>query len=194
MNIQKGKVVSIDYILRDAGGKLLDSSDEGDPLVYLHGNDNIIPGLEKQLEGKAIGDKLTCVVPAVEAYGERNEELVLKVSKTEFGPDADLSPGMQFEARSEEGTQIVTVMKVEGDEVTIDANHPLAGEVLHFQVNVVDVRDATPEELEHGHVHGQESCGCGCEDGECGDECSCGDGTCGDVTSGDEACGEGCCD
>jgi FKBP-type peptidyl-prolyl cis-trans isomerase SlyD len=116
------------------------------------------------------------------------------VSKTEFGPDADLSPGMQFEARSEEGTQIVTVMKVEGDEVTIDTNHPLAGEVLHFQVNVVDVRDATPEELEHGHVHGQESCGCGCEDGECGDECSCGDGTCGDVTSGDEACGEGCCD
>jgi FKBP-type peptidyl-prolyl cis-trans isomerase SlyD len=194
MDIQKGKVVSIDYILRDAGGKLLDSSDEGDPLVYLHGNDNIIPGLEKQLEGKTIGDKLTCVVPAVEAYGERNEELVLKVSKTEFGPDADLSPGMQFEARSEEGTQIVTVMKVEGDEVTIDANHPLAGEVLHFQVNVVDVRDATPEELEHGHVHGQESCGCGCEDGECGDECSCGDGTCGDVTSGDEACGEGCCD
>jgi FKBP-type peptidyl-prolyl cis-trans isomerase SlyD len=194
MDIQKGKVVSIDYILRDAGGKLLDSSDEGDPLVYLHGNDNIIPGLEKQLEGKTIGDKLTCVVPAVEAYGERNEELVLKVSKTEFGPDADLSPGMQFEARSEEGTQIVTVMKVEGDEVTIDANHPLAGEVLHFQVNVVDVRDATPEELEHGHVHGQESCGCGCEDGECGDECSCGDGTCGDVTTGDEACGEGCCD
>jgi FKBP-type peptidyl-prolyl cis-trans isomerase SlyD len=186
MDIQKGKVVSIDYILRDASGKLLDSSDEGDPLVYLHGNDNIIPGLEKQLEGKATGDKLTCVVPAVEAYGERDEELVLKVSKTEFGPDADLSPGMQFEARSEEGTQIVTVVKVEGDDVTIDANHPLAGETLHFQVSVVDVREATPEELEHGHVHGQESCGCGCgcEDGECGDECS----------GGDEACGECGCD
>ncbi|MCX7028096.1 MAG: peptidylprolyl isomerase [Spirochaetes bacterium] len=189
MDIQKGKVVSIDYILRDTGGKLLDSSDEGDPLVYLHGNDNIIPGLEKQLEGKKSGDKLSCVVPAVEAYGERNEELVLKVSKKEFSPDAEVTPGMQFEAQSEEGSQIVTVMKIAGDEVTIDANHPLAGETLHFQVSVVDVREATAEELEHGHVHGHDACECGCGEGDCGDECSCGDGT-----YGAKACSEGCCD
>jgi FKBP-type peptidyl-prolyl cis-trans isomerase SlyD len=190
MDISKGKVVSIDYILHDADGKLLDSSDEGDPLVYLHGNENIIPGLERQLEGKTVGDKLACVIPAADGYGERNEELVLKVSKTEFGPNAEVTPGMQFEARSEEGTQIVTVVKVEGDEVTIDANHPLAGEALHFQVNVVDVREATAEELEHGHVHGHDSCGCGCgcEDGECGDECSCGEDGCGE-----EGCSESCC-
>ena len=205
MDIQKGKVVSIDYILRDAGGKVLDSSDEGEPLLYLHGNDNIIPGLEKHLEGKQIGDSLSCVVPAAEGYGERNEELVLKVSKSEFGPDAEVTPGMQFEARSDEGTQIVTVVKIEDDEVTIDTNHPLAGETLHFEIKVVDVRDATEEELEHGHVHGNESCGCGCGcgDDECGDDCSCSDGTCGDGTCGDEdcsdgacgdkACGEGCC-
>jgi len=184
MDIRKGKVVSIDYILHDAGGKLLDSSDEGDPLVYLHGNENIIPGLERELEGKTTGDKVDCVVAAVDGYGERNEELVLKVQKSEFGPDAELTPGMQLEARGEDGAQIVTVVKVEGDEVTIDANHPLAGESLHFQVNVVDVREATPEELEHGHVHGNESCGCGCGDGECGDDCSCGE----------EGCSEGCCD
>ena len=194
MDISKGKVVSIDYILHDAGGKLLDSSDEGDPLVYLHGNENIIPGLERQLEGKTTGEKLTCVVPAADGYGERNEELVLKVNKSEFGPDADVTPGMQFEARGEDGAQIVTVVKIEGDEVTIDANHPLAGEALHFQVSVVDVREATPEELEHGHVHGDAcgdscGCGCGCEDGECGDECSCGEEGCGE-----EGCSEGCCD
>lgn len=184
MDIAKDKVVTIDYVLHDADGKLLDKSEEGDPLVYLHGNENIIPGLERQLEGKKAGDSLKCVLVPTEAYGERNEELVLKVSKKDFGPDAQIEPGMQFEARGEDGSQVVTVVKVEGDEVTIDGNHPLAGETLHFQVSVVDVREATAEELKHGHVHAHEGCGCGCcGDEECGDDCEC-----------DGGCGEGCCD
>ena len=179
MNIQKDRVVSIDYVLRDNAGNLIDSSEGSEPLEYLHGNGNIIPGLEKNLEGKKAGDSLNCVIEAVDAYGERDDSLVFKVKKDDFD-GADIEVGMQFEAHGEEGAQIVTVMAVEGDDVTIDANHPLAGEKLHFDVKIVEVREATAEELEHGHVHGgcdcEEGCGCGddCEDG-CGEEgCGCG--------------------
>ncbi|HEY9054230.1 MAG TPA: peptidylprolyl isomerase [Rectinemataceae bacterium] len=190
MEIKKDKVVSIEYLLHDAAGKLIDSSDAGEPLVYLHGNDNLVPGLEKHLEGRKAGDSLSCVVAPAEGYGERDEELVMQVARKDFGPGAQIEPGMQFEARSESGSQIVTVVKVEDDKVTIDANHPLAGESLHFQVKVVDVREATAEELSHGHVHAHahlhEGCGCGCGEGcgdDCGEGCGCSDG-----------CGEGCCD
>lgn len=180
MDIQKDKVVTIDYSLRDEAGKLLDSSKGGEPLIYLHGNENIIPGLEKHLEGKNPGDSVTCTVPAAEAYGERDESLVFKVSRKDFGEGVEVAPGMQFEAHGEEGAQIVTVVNVTGDEVTIDANHPLAGENLHFDVKVLNVRDATEEELEHGHVHfagGCSDCGDGCDCGDegcgCGDDCDC---------------------
>jgi FKBP-type peptidyl-prolyl cis-trans isomerase SlyD len=177
MNIEKDKVVTIDYSLRDAAGKLIDSSDGGEPLVYLHGNSNIIPGLEKELEGKRSGDTVNCVIPAVNAYGERDESLVFKVNKNEFGNDTEISPGMQFEARGEGGSQIVTVVEISGEEVTIDANHPLAGEALHFDVKVVDVREASDEERQHGHVHAGGCAGCGCDCGEeCGDECGCEEG------------------
>jgi FKBP-type peptidyl-prolyl cis-trans isomerase SlyD len=196
MDIKKDKVVTIDYSLRDAAGKLLDSSDGSEPLIYLHGNDNIIPGLEKHLEGKTTGDSLSCVVPAVEAYGERDESLVFKVSKKDFGENVEIAPGMQFEAHGDDGSQIVTVVNIAGEDVTIDANHPLAGETLHFDVKVLNIREATGEELEHGHVHAAEGCGCGCGDGECGDgECDCecnGDGECDDACS-DEGCSDGCC-
>ena len=178
MDIKKNRVVTIEYNLRDEAGRLLDSSEGGEPLVYLHGNDNIIAGLEKHLEGKIPGDAVDCNVPAVEAYGERDENLVFKVPKKDFGESAEIAPGMQFEAHGEDGAQIVTVVSVDGEEVTIDANHPLAGENLHFDVKVVDVRDATSEELAHGHVHhesGCEDCGEGCG---CGDDCSCGDDGC----------------
>ncbi len=174
MIIEKDRVVSIDYSLRDNGGNLIDSSEGGEPLAYLHGNGNIIPGLEKQLAGKKAGDSLKCVIEAVDAYGERDDSLVFKVPKTEF-EGAEVEVGMQFEAHGEEGAQIVTVVKVEQDEVTIDANHPLAGEQLHFDVKIVEVREASAEELEHGHVHG----GCDCEDGDC-EGGGCGDGGCGD--------------
>jgi len=170
MVIEKNRVVTIDYKLRDSSGEVLDESEDSNPLIYLHGNDNIIGGLEKHLLGKQAGDEVACVVPAKEGYGERDEALVFKVSKTEFGEGASIEPGMQFEAHGEDGAQIVTVMGVEGDEVTIDANHPLAGEELHFAVKVIDVREATAEELEHGHVHGGCECDCDgdCEDSECG--------------------------
>jgi FKBP-type peptidyl-prolyl cis-trans isomerase SlyD len=170
MVIEKDRVVTIDYKLRDRKGEVIDASEASDPLVYLHGNDNIIKGLERHLQGKQAGDELACVIPAAEAYGERDEALVFKVSKSDFGPEAPIETGMQFEAHGEEGAQIVTVVGIQGDEVTVDANHPLAGEELHFAVKVVDVREATPEELEHGHVHASCDCGCedGCEDGECG--------------------------
>ena len=188
MDIKKDKVVTIDYSLRDAAGKLLDSSDGSEPLIYLHGNDNIIPGLEKHLEGKQSGDAVSCVVPAVDAYGERDENLVFKVAKKDFGDNVEVTPGMQFEAHGEEGAQIVTVVDVAGDQVTIDANHPLAGEVLHFDVKVLNVREATEEELHHGHVHGGGGCGCG--EGGCGDGCDCEE-ACGDECG--EGCEEGCC-
>ena len=169
MVIEKDRVVSIDYTLQSASGKIIDSSEGSPPMVYLHGNENIIAGLEKYLLGKKTGDKVSCVVPAKEGYGERDDSLVFKVSKDEFGPGAEIEPGMQFEAHGEGGAQIVTVVGIEGDEVTIDANHPLAGMDLHFTVEVRDVREATAEELAHGHIHAD----CGCEGG-CDNEDGCG--------------------
>ena len=144
MVIEKNRVVSIEYELVDDEGDLIDSSEEGEPLIYLHGNGNIIPGLEKQLEGKKQGDALTCVLAPVDAYGERDESLVFTVGKDEFEGSA-VEVGMQFEAHGENGAQIVTVVSVEGDEVKVDANHPLAGEQLHFEVKVIDVREASAE-------------------------------------------------
>jgi FKBP-type peptidyl-prolyl cis-trans isomerase SlyD len=175
MIVEKDRVVSIDYTLRDNSGNLIDSSEGSDPLEYLHGNGNIIPGLEKALAGKKAGDQLTCSIAAADAYGERDDSLIFKVNKSEF-EGADIEVGMQFEAHGEEGAQIVTVVGIEGEEVTIDANHPLAGETLNFDVKIVDVREATSEELEHGHVHGGCECGCegDCEDGEGEGSCGCG--------------------
>ena len=187
MVIEKDRVVSIDYKFQNSTGEVIDASEASEPLIYLHGNNNIIVGLEKQLLGKTTGDELSCVVPAKEGYGERDEALVFKVSTSDFGEGAAIETGMQFEAHGEDGAQIVTVMGIEGDQVTVDANHPLAGEELHFTVKVVDVREATEEELKHGHVHGGCECGGGCGEG-CGDGCGCGDG---DSDSDSEGCGGG---
>ena len=139
MIIEKDRVVSIDYTLRDNNGNLIDSSEGSDPLEYLHGNGNIIPGLEKALAGKKAGDKLTCSIAAADAYGERDDSLIFKVNKSEF-EGADIAVGMQFEAHGEEGAQIVTVVGIEGEEVTIDANHPLAGETLVFDIELVSIK------------------------------------------------------
>lgn len=173
MEVRKDRVVTIDYVLRDDSGKLIDSSAGAQPLAYLHGNENIIPGLERELEGKNPGDAFSCSVSPEDAYGDRDENLVFKVHKRDFGENVEVAPGMQFEAHGENGVQIVTVVGVNGDEVTLDANHPLAGETLHFDVKVVDVREVTEEELEHGHVHVEDDCGdcCDCENGECGEGC-----------------------
>ncbi|MCL6417626.1 peptidylprolyl isomerase [Aestuariirhabdus sp. Z084] len=147
-------VVSMNYKLTDDTGEVIDSSEGGEPLNYLHGASNIIPGLEKELVGKVQGDALTVTVQPAEAYGELDPELVQTVEKGLFEGVESIEPGMMFQAQGPNGeVQRIMVKAVEGDEVTIDANHPLAGKVLHFEVEIVSVRDATEEEIAHGHVH-----------------------------------------
>lgn len=154
MQISKNVVARIDYQLTDDDGNVLDTSEGRGPLTYLHGASNIIPGLEKELEGKADGDQLTVRVPAEEAYGPRHEGLVQQVPRSNFPPEPEPVPGMQFQGENEQGVVIMRVIAVEGDQVTMDANHPLAGMALNFAVTVVDTREATEEEVQHGHVHG----------------------------------------
>ncbi len=156
MQVAKDKVVSINYTLTDDQGTLLDSSKGREPLAYLHGAGNIIPGLEQALEGKSAGENLTVRVPPEEGYGERDDRLQQEVPREMFEGVDRVEPGMQFQAQTPAGTQIVTVRQVSDESVTVDANHPLAGVALNFEVDVVEVRDATDEELSHGHVHGPE--------------------------------------
>jgi len=154
MHIAKHKVVSIDYTLTNDAGDVVDSSAGGDPLVYLHGMRNIIPGLENALEGKSAGDTLQVTIAPEDGYGERVDAMVQTVPRELFQGVDQLEVGMQFQANTDSGVQVVTITAVDGDEVTVDGNHPLAGENLNFDVTVVDVRDASDEEIEHGHVHG----------------------------------------
>ncbi len=154
MEIQNSKVASINYTLTNAENKILDTSEGREPLMYIHGKGNLIPGLEKALEGKKVGDKLKVTIQPEEAYGTRNEQLVQVIPRSSFQGVEDIQPGMQFQANVQGHTQIIVVTKVEGDNITTDANHPLAGEELTFEVEVMEVRDATEEELAHGHVHG----------------------------------------
>jgi FKBP-type peptidyl-prolyl cis-trans isomerase SlyD len=156
MHITKDTVVSIDYTLTDNDGAVLDSSKNQKPLDYLHGAGNIIPGLEQALEGKRAGDLIKVSIPPEKGYGLRNEELSHKVPRTMFDTKSDIKPGMRFHAQAEHGEHTVTVIAVDSENVTVDANHPLAGKTLNFDVNVVGVRTATHEELAHGHVHGAE--------------------------------------
>lgn len=155
MQVSKDKVVTINYTLTDEQGSVLDSSEGRDPLAYIHGSGSIIPGLESALEGKSAGDALAVSVSPQEGYGERDEALTHVVSKDMFNDVEDLEVGMRFQAQSDQGRQVFSVIKIEEDEVTVDANHPLAGMTLNFDVNVADIRDATSEELEHGHAHGE---------------------------------------
>ena len=154
MQIASNKAVYIHYTLKNRDGELLDKSRSDDPLGYVHGTGSIVPGLETALEGKQAGDTVNVVVAPEEAYGSRDEQLVQDVPRGAFdGVDA-IEPGMRFQAESEQGTRVVTVTAVGDDVVTVDANHPLAGETLVFAVEVHRVRDASDEEVEHGHVHG----------------------------------------
>ncbi len=156
MQVTANKAVSIDYTLSNDAGDVLDSSNGGAPLVYLHGAGNIIPGLEKALEGKQQGDEVKVSVEPAEAYGEFNSELVAVLGRHMFEGVDTLEEGMQFHASGPDGSmQIVTIKAVEGDEVTVDGNHPLAGQRLNFEVKVIDVRDANEEEIAHGHIHGE---------------------------------------
>lgn len=154
MNITKDIVGLFEYTLSNDAGETLDASN-GNPLAYLHGHGNIIPGLEKQMEGKKVGDKFTAQVPAAEGYGERVEQLVQTVPSAMFQGVEQIEVGMRFEAQSEQGVHSVEVTKIEGENVTVDGNHPLAGVNLTFDIEITGVRAATDEEIEHGHAHGE---------------------------------------
>ncbi|WP_221794934.1 peptidylprolyl isomerase [Oceanobacter mangrovi] len=155
MTIAQHKVVSIHYKVVDvASGETIDSSEGGEPMVYLHGAQNIIPGLEAALEGKQVGDEFEVTVAAADAYGDYSEDRVQKVPREAFTGVEEIEPGMAFTAQTAQGPINLIVTEVEEEMITVDANHPLAGKSLAFSVSVASIRDASEEELEHGHVHG----------------------------------------
>ena len=154
MNIANDHVVEIDYTLTSKSGEVLDSSSGGQPLAYLHGHKNIVSGLEKDLEGKAIGDNFKSVVSPLDGYGEVNNQLVTEVPKEALASIPDLKEGISIQAQSSQGTQVFKVIKISEDKVTLDGNHPLAGHTLYFDITVKSVRMATEEEISHGHAHG----------------------------------------
>lgn len=152
MEIASQKVATIDYTLKDETGEVLDTSEHYGPLSYLHGSGNIVPGLEAALEGKSAGDSLKVVLPPSEGYGERDEKLVRTLPRDRF-PKGEIEVGTRFQAESHGEQQVLTVTAINDGGVTVDANHPLAGKTLSFDVTVREVREATAEEIEHGHVH-----------------------------------------
>jgi FKBP-type peptidyl-prolyl cis-trans isomerase SlyD len=154
MTIAKNKVVAIEYTLTDRDGNLIDTSKGQGPLLYIHGIGNLIPGLEAKLEGKTTGDNLKVVIAPKDAYGEKEDTLCQTVPRAQFENAAEIEEGMQFEVDTEQGELVVTVTKVDDETVTVDGNHPLAGVELHFDVTVKEIREASADELAHGHVHG----------------------------------------
>lgn len=153
--IESGKVVELAYTLKDDAGEILDQADRNDPFAYIHGADQIVPGLEEALEGCKVGEKKKVKVGPKEGYGEVRDDLKLNVKKSQFPENVQIKAGMQFESQDAHGNGIIfTVEAVEGDSVKIDGNHPMAGRTLHFDVEVIKIREATEEEMNHGHVHG----------------------------------------
>ena len=154
MQVSSDKVVLIHYTLKDDAGQVVDTSDGGEPLAYIQGRGNLVPGLEKALEGQEQGSKVVVSVPPEEGYGKHDAKLIQRVPKRSMQSAGQIKKGMQFQARTEDGIRVFTVTALVGDMVTLDGNHPLADRTLNFDVEIVDVREATTEELEHGHVHG----------------------------------------
>ncbi len=155
MTISQHKVVTIHYKVVDAESEeVIDSSDDGEPMTYLHGAQNIIPGLEQALEGKVVGDEIAVTVEAADAYGEYSEDRIQQVPIEAFEEMEKIEPGMMVTSESEEGRINLVVTEVDETTVTVDANHPLAGKSLKFDVRIEAIRDASEEELAHGHVHG----------------------------------------
>jgi FKBP-type peptidyl-prolyl cis-trans isomerase SlyD len=154
MKIAQHSVVTLDYTLKNSEGELLDTSEGRQPLVYLHGVGGLIPGLEKELTDKAKGDNVVAIVPPEEAYGSRRDDLLKVVSKDGFQGEEEMTVGMQVQLETEHGPAIALISSIEGNDVTLDLNHPLADMTLHFDVTVQDVRAGTEEEISHGHVHG----------------------------------------
>jgi FKBP-type peptidyl-prolyl cis-trans isomerase SlyD len=154
MSITKDKVVSFHYTLTDSAGEQLESSRERDPMKYLHGTGGIIPGLEKAMEGKSAGDSFTVTVEPAEAYGEKRSANIQRVSAKHFKQPRKLKPGQMVVLQTRDGPVQVTVVKVGRFNIDVDANHPMAGQTLTFDVEVMGVGDASEEEVTHGHVHG----------------------------------------
>ncbi len=154
MKIEKDRAVRFHYTVGEVGQPATESSNGGEPLSILIGHGNIIPGLEKAMEGREAGDKFEVDVPAAEAYGERREGLTQRIPKKHFG-EQRLMPGMQVVLQTNFGPRAVTIEKVGMSVVDVDLNHPMAGKALHFDIEIVDVREASAEEVEHGHVHGE---------------------------------------
>jgi len=154
MKIGKDKVVLMHYTLKNDAGDVIDSSDGGDPLPFLQGHGNIIPGLESALEGSKAGDKLDVSIKPADAYGERMKDAIQEIPKSALKGIDEVKVGMQLQSQDQDGNPfLVTVTKIEDDKITVDANHPLAGQTLHFSVSIESVRKAEAEELSHGHVH-----------------------------------------
>ena len=152
--IEKDKVVQFHYVLKDDQGNLIEDSHNGEPMAYLHGADNVIPGLEKALTGHQAGDSIDVTVSPAEGYGERRDGMVQRVSAKYLKHAGKLRPGMVVSVNTDEGPRTVTVIKVGLKTVDVDGNHPLAGKTLHFKVEITEVRDATEDEKSHGHAHG----------------------------------------
>ena len=150
-----GKVVTLNYELKLADGQVVDSSEGGDPLAYMHGSGQIIPGLESALEGHGQGENLSVVVEPSDAYGDHDDEAIQVVERSAFPDDAPLEVGLAFQAQTNDGHPVMgRITAMAEEKVTVDFNHPLAGQTLHFAVEITEVRDATEEEKEHGHAHG----------------------------------------
>ncbi len=163
-------VVTFHYTLRDPDGRVLDASIGGEPISYLEGGGQIVEGLEEGLRGLAVGTRAEIGVPAAKAYGERDETQVQRVLKSLLPIEGEVRPGDQFRAGDDAFAPIVTVRGVEGEELLLDANHPLAGVDLNFEIEVLAVRAATDEECAHGHAHGA---GGGDREKDCGEGCGC---------------------
>jgi len=153
MKISKDSVVTIDYTLKDNSGAVLDTSADREPLSYIQGAGAIIPGLENALEGKQKGESLSVTLASKDAYGDYDESLIVTVPKDKLQVDAEIKVGMQFQTQTQYGPRILIVKAIEGNDIKLDGNHPLAGQELNFDVFIKEVREATKEELEHGHVH-----------------------------------------
>lgn len=155
MAIGQNKVVTMNYTLKDDQGNVIQTTDNMEPFKFMSGNKQILPKLEEEIDVMIIGSKKNVKIPAKEAYGEYSEQAVQQVKKENFPADTDLKVGMEFVANSPEGQQMPFVIReIKSEDVTVDFNHPLAGRDLEFDVELVDVRDATLEEIQHGHAHG----------------------------------------
>ncbi len=153
MKIEKNKVVLLDFELTDGDGIVLENTDTSGELPYIHGLGNLLPVLEKSLEGKEVGQDIEVTVSKEDGYGEYDEENVFYISKDNFDQFDDIYEGLEFNAQTDDGPLLCTIKSIEDDQVLIDANHPYAGKTLNFKFRVLSIRDATEEELEHGHVH-----------------------------------------